>query len=77
MDIKSLLAAYNEAEDLISIGAYAAGSNPRIDRAIQFIEPINEFLRQSTSETGALQENVEGLMAIMNNQAPAAAGEAQ
>ena len=77
MDIKSLLAAYNEAEDLISIGAYAAGSNPRIDRAIQFIEPINEFLRQSTSQTGALQENVEGLMAIMNNQAPAAVGAAQ
>ena len=72
MDIKSLLAAHNEAEDLISIGAYAAGSNPRIDRALQFIEPINEFLRQSTRETGALQENIDGLMALMNSPAPAA-----
>ena len=31
--LRALLAAYREAEDLINIGAYVAGSNPRIDRA--------------------------------------------
>ena len=72
MDVKSLLAAYNEAEDLISIGAYAAGSNQRIDRALEFIEPINAFLRQDTKETGELQENIDALMAIVNGPPKAA-----
>ena len=73
MDVKSLLAAYNEAEDLISIGAYAAGSNPRIDRALQYVDPINEFLKQRTDESGGLQQNIEGLMALLNQAAPAPA----
>ena len=41
-----LYADYTDAEDLINIGAYVKGSNPRIDRAINRIDSINEFLRQ-------------------------------
>ena len=41
-----LYADYSDAEDLINIGAYVKGSNPRIDRAINRIDSINEFLRQ-------------------------------
>ena len=40
-----MLASYNEAEDLINIGAYAKGSNPKIDYAISKIDAINDFLR--------------------------------
>lgn len=49
-ELRSLLAAYQEAEDLINIGAYVGGSNPRIDRARQFIEAIRAFLCQRSDE---------------------------
>ena len=48
--LKSVLATYNEAEDLINIGAYKAGSNPAIDRAIRKIDAINAFLCQDVDE---------------------------
>ncbi|MCC7263645.1 MAG: flagellar protein export ATPase FliI [Candidatus Latescibacteria bacterium] len=50
LQIKTLLAAYAEAEDLINIGAYARGSNPQVDRALQLINPINAFLQQRRHE---------------------------
>ncbi len=63
-----IYASYAEAEDLINIGAYAAGSNPRIDRAINRIEHINRFLRQEIDENtppdtmlSILEEAVGGL----------------
>ncbi|MGY8825761.1 MAG: FliI/YscN family ATPase [Candidatus Latescibacterota bacterium] len=68
IEIKSMMAAYAEAEDLINIGAYARGSNPRIDQALHYVEPINEYLRQSL-EPGRGGEsfdfNVQRLMGIM------------
>jgi len=73
MEIKSLLAAYAEAEDLVNIGAYAAGSNPRIDRALQFVEPINAFLRQATEDSGSLEDHLSQLNAILGA-APASEG---
>ena len=45
-----IYANYIDAEDLINIGAYVKGSNPRIDRAINRIDAINEFLRQGIGE---------------------------
>ncbi len=48
--LTSLLATYNNAEDMINIGAYAKGSNREIDLAIDFYRPINEFLRQGVDE---------------------------
>jgi flagellum-specific ATP synthase len=44
------LAVYRKNQDLINIGAYPAGSNPAIDRAIALHEPLNRFLRQGVSE---------------------------
>ena len=44
--LRELLATYKNAEDLINIGAYVEGSNPRIDLARRKIEAINLFLRQ-------------------------------
>ncbi|MBQ1604187.1 MAG: flagellar protein export ATPase FliI, partial [Lachnospiraceae bacterium] len=48
--LKNVLATYNEAEDLINIGAYKPGSNKNIDFAISKIDSVNEFLLQQTDE---------------------------
>jgi flagellar biosynthesis/type III secretory pathway ATPase len=48
--LRELLATYRSAEDLINIGAYVDGSNPRIDRARAKIEAIYSFLRQRADE---------------------------
>ncbi|MCS7082331.1 MAG: FliI/YscN family ATPase [Bacteroidetes bacterium] len=45
-EAQALLATYAEAEDLINIGAYVRGSNPRIDWALERIEALRAFLRQ-------------------------------
>lgn len=47
---RSLLATYEEARDLIDIGAYKKGSNPRIDEAVEMIERCKDFLRQGIYE---------------------------
>ncbi|MFA6109447.1 MAG: FliI/YscN family ATPase [Candidatus Latescibacterota bacterium] len=65
LEIKSLLAAYAEAEDLINIGAYAKGSNPRIDRALKFVESINAFLRQDSDASGRFDQHVQRLMGLL------------
>ncbi len=48
--ITKLIAAYREIEDLLQIGAYASGSNPEADTAIDMIDVINELLQQRTNE---------------------------
>ena len=40
------MAAYHESEELINVGAYVQGSNPRVDKAIKVNERINELLKQ-------------------------------
>ena len=48
--IRDLMSTYSDAEDLIQIGAYAKGSSPQIDQAIQFNPEIQAFLKQAVSE---------------------------
>lgn len=55
MQITKLIAAYREIEDLLQIGAYASGSNPEADTAIDMIDVINELLQQRTSEQTEFQ----------------------
>lgn len=64
---REILANYKEAEDLINIGAYVKGSNPKIDKAIAKIDDLNEFLRQDINGSDfdtdiwqRLQQIVEG-----------------
>ena len=64
--LKSILATYRRAEDLINIGAYAAGSNPDIDHAIQMIAGINAYLRQDVDTTVSLEESVAALTALFD-----------
>ena len=66
---RDTMATYRKNQDLISIGAYKAGSNPTIDRAIRLHEPFNQFLRQdyraycSRDESWKLLRGVVGPMA--------------
>lgn len=62
--LKNVMATYNEAEDLINIGAYKRGSNPGIDYAIEKIEAVNEFLRQDTEEKIDIEDSLQRLQAI-------------
>ena len=62
--LKNVLATYNEAEDLINIGAYRAGSNPNIDNAIEKIDQVNEFLLQSTEDRFTFDETVDMLKGL-------------
>ncbi|MFC1538582.1 FliI/YscN family ATPase [Candidatus Latescibacterota bacterium] len=56
-----LYAVYIEAEDMINIGAYVSGSNPKIDRAIECIDRINTFLRQDIEESTSPENALEML----------------
>ncbi|MFT5170398.1 MAG: flagellum-specific ATP synthase [Candidatus Marinamargulisbacteria bacterium] len=60
--MREALARYTEAEDLINIGAYVKGSNPKVDDAIEKIDSINAFLRQSTHENFDFNESVQTLI---------------
>lgn len=60
--LKRLLAVYRDAEDLINIGAYQKGSNPDIDKAIQYIDLIRAYTQQRTDEKITLEEAQERLL---------------
>lgn len=62
--LKEIIAVYQEAKDLIDIGAYQKGNNSKIDLAIQFIEQINDFLKQDVHEFWQYPETVEFLKKI-------------
>jgi hypothetical protein len=57
-ELIDIYATYIDAEDLINIGAYVKGSNPRIDRAINRIDSINSFLRQDINEFSQPEETL-------------------
>lgn len=59
------LAVYKEAEDLINIGAYKPGSNPRIDKAVSLIESINAFLKQRVDENTDMALTLRELQEIL------------
>jgi flagellum-specific ATP synthase len=62
--IRDMLANYREAEDLINIGAYVRGSNPKVDLAINKIESIRHFVRQGIHERSTYDEALQGLFAM-------------
>ena len=65
--LKNVLATYNEAEDLIIIGAYKSGSNRNIDYAIQKIDAVNDFLMQKTDEKFQFEQEIDLLRALFND----------
>jgi flagellum-specific ATP synthase len=65
--IRRTMAVYAEAEDMINVGAYRAGSNPAIDESIAKHQAIEEFLiqevtdRASLDDTYSAMENISGI----------------
>ena len=64
--VRKLMASYEEARDLINIGAYVDGSDPEIDAAIAAIPAINDFLQQNQQESFLFDDTYRQLMAIEN-----------
>ena len=58
---RDVLSAYREAADLVEVGAYAAGSNPRVDRALRHVQAVRAFLRQGPDERCSLAETLAAL----------------
>ena len=56
--IRNLLAEYNKNIDLISIGAYKRGANPKLDEAVDKIDKINAFLKQAVGENFSFEETL-------------------
>lgn len=65
--LKTVLATYSEAEDLINIGAYKSGSNPSIDYAISKIDAVNQFLCQGVDEKFTFEESVSMLEGLFQD----------
>ncbi len=63
-EMRSLMAVYKDAEDLIHIGAYVKGSSAKIDAAIQKIDSINDFLCQGIYEVDSYEDTENKLIGI-------------
>jgi flagellar biosynthesis/type III secretory pathway ATPase len=62
------MATYQQSEDLVQLGAYAAGTNPRLDAAIRARPQLLEFLRQEAAGKSPLEETrsrLESLAALL------------
>lgn len=64
--MREVLATYKEAEDLINIGAYKPGSNPRIDRAVKLIDGVNEFLRQDVEDPTSFAQTIKRMKKVIS-----------
>ncbi|HWA76087.1 MAG TPA: FliI/YscN family ATPase [Polyangiaceae bacterium] len=62
--VRDLMSAYREALDLIQVGAYAAGSDPRVDAACAAHPHIDAFLKQRTSERTSMEETQARLLKL-------------
>lgn len=66
-NVREVLKEYSDAEDLITIGAYARGSNPKIDYAIRMIDRINGFLKQGIFEEVTMEQAVDRLKHLFDD----------
>ena len=65
---KQLYARYQQSRDLISVGAYAAGSDPLTDKAMEKMPSMQGFLRQGLHESVSLTDSQTGLEQILGNE---------
>ena len=62
--IREALALYRQSEDLINLGAYVSGSNPRLDSAIRTRSEILRFLRQGAREVSGVDDTIRQMQAL-------------
>ena len=65
--LRTLLSLYRENKDLIDVGMYQPGSNPKLDTAIEMMPQINVFLQQRTSDIVSMDSTVNTLVEMMAN----------
>jgi flagellum-specific ATP synthase len=65
---REVLSAYREAADLVEVGAYVAGSNPRVDRALRCINGLQSFQRQDPGERSTMAEMLASLKSALGVQ---------
>lgn len=65
--MREMIAVYREAEDLINIGAYRSGSNPKIDEAIRLHGAIEEFLKQEIEDATGIEDCARRMVQILNS----------
>jgi flagellum-specific ATP synthase len=65
MDVTKVFATYRASRDLIEVGAYRAGSNAEIDRAVRLVPRLEAFLAQTVRETESRAKALERLRAII------------
>ena len=65
--MRKILAMYRENKDLIDVGMYQPGTNPRLDTAIEMMPQINAFLQQKTSESVNMESTIATLISMMSN----------
>ncbi len=63
--LRALISAYEQKRDLILLGAYKPGSDPRTDEAIARMDAINAFLRQDTDESSSFDETRRRLIGLL------------
>ena len=68
--MRGLMALYRENEDLINIGAYATGNNPRLDDALKRNQDFLAFLQQEITESSSLADTYRKLSAITSMPVP-------
>lgn len=64
--MRALLSLYRENKDLIDVGMYQSGTNPRLDVAISMMPQINAFLQQRTSDSVNMQNTIDTLVNMMS-----------
>ena len=64
--MRDILSIYNKNEDLISIGAYKAGTNPRLDEAVGKIDAVNDYLMQRIADSFSIEEDLAVMRRILN-----------
>jgi flagellar biosynthesis/type III secretory pathway ATPase len=62
--LREALANYQQSEDLISLGAYVSGTNPKLDSSIKSRERVLQFLRQDANERSELTQTLSSLKEI-------------
>jgi FliI/YscN family ATPase len=67
--LRGAMAEYQRSEDLINLGAYAAGSNPRLDTAIRLRPKVLEFLRQGSDVAEPIDQTLEKLYSLARAEA--------
>ena len=63
-NVRDLMSLYKQNEDLINVGAYLRGSNPKIDLAIEKFPEIEKFLRQRYDELWTRNQSLEQLSSV-------------